>query len=84
MRHSRLEIKCHYRLGMTGQVRHAVNKANNRLYGKRAALRFRDRSPQKNQEEKIAICKQLRMKEKLARASGRLCNLLGEFVANLP
>jgi hypothetical protein len=42
---------------MTEQVRHAVNKANKRLYGKRAALHFRDSLPQKDKEEKIAVCK---------------------------
>jgi integrase len=57
MRHSSPETKRHYQLGMAEQVRHAVNKANKRLYGKRAALHFRDSSPQKDKEEKIAVCK---------------------------
>jgi hypothetical protein len=57
MRHSSPETKRHYQLGMAEQVRHAVNKANKRLYGKRAALHFRDSSPQKDKEKKIAVCK---------------------------
>jgi integrase len=57
MRHSSPETKRHYQLGMAEQVRHAVNKANKRLYGKRAALHFRDSSPQKEEEKKIAVCK---------------------------
>jgi len=57
MRHSSPETKRHYQLGMAEQVRHAVNKANKRLYGKRAALHFRDSSPQKDKEGKNAVCK---------------------------
>ena len=57
MRHSSPETKRHYQLGMAEQVRHAVNKANKRLYGKRAPLHFRDSLPQKDKEEKIAVCK---------------------------
>jgi integrase len=57
MRHSSPETKRHYQLGMAEQVRHAVNKANKRLYGKRAPLHFRDSSPQKDKEEEIAVCK---------------------------
>jgi integrase len=57
MRHSSPETKRHYQLGMAEQVRHAVNKANKRLYGKRAPLHFRDSMPQKEEEEKIAVCK---------------------------
>jgi len=53
--HSSPETKRHYQLGMAEQVRHAVNKANKRLYGKRAALHFSDSSPQKDKEEKIAV-----------------------------
>ena len=49
--------KRHYQLGMSEQVRHAVNNANKRLYGKRAPLHFRGSSPQKDKEEKIAVCK---------------------------
>src|SRR6266403_522446 len=56
MRHSSPETKRHYQLGMAEQVRHAVNKANKRLYGKRAPLHFRDSLPQKDKEEKIAVC----------------------------
>src|SRR5450631_233010 len=52
--------------GMADQVRDAVDKANNRLYGKRAALHFRDSQPPKTQEEKIAVCNGLKKKVKLA------------------
>jgi len=51
-----LDFSIEHQLGMAEQVRHAVNKANKRLYGKRAALHFRDSSPQKDKEEKIAVC----------------------------
>ena len=54
MRHSSPETKRHYQLGMAEQVRHAVNKANKRLYGKRAPPHFRGSLPQK-EEEKIAV-----------------------------
>ena len=57
MRRGSPETKRHYQLGMAEQVRHAVNKANKRLYGKQAALHFRDSLPQKDKEEKIAVCK---------------------------
>ncbi len=46
----------HYQLGMADQVRDAVDKANNRLYGKRAALHFRDSRTPKSKEVKIAVC----------------------------
>jgi integrase len=56
MRHTSPETKRHYQLGMAEQVRQAVEKTNKRLYGKRAPLHFRS-SPQKEEEEKIAVCK---------------------------
>jgi hypothetical protein len=54
---SRPETKRHYQLGMAEQVRQAVEKTNKRLYGMRAPLHFRDSSPQKKEEGKIAVCK---------------------------
>ena len=60
MRHSSPETKRHYQLGMAEQVRHAVNKANKRLYGStESEQRYisRDSLPQKDKEEKIAVCK---------------------------
>ena len=57
MRHTSPETKRHYQLGMAEQVRQAVEKTNKRLYGKRAPLHFRDSLPQKEDEEKIAVCK---------------------------
>jgi hypothetical protein len=49
--------KRHYQLGMAEQVREAVEKTNKRLYGKTAPLHFRDSSPQKGVEEKVAVSK---------------------------
>lgn len=57
MRHTSPETKRHYQLGMAEQVREAVEKTNKRLYGKTAALHFRDSSPQKGEEPTIAACK---------------------------
>ena len=57
MRHTSPETKRHYQLGMAEQVRQAVEKTNKRLYGKRAPLHFRDSLPQKEEEEKIVVCK---------------------------
>jgi len=57
MRHTSPETKRHYQLGMAEQVRQAVEKTNKRLYGKRAPLHFRDSLPQREEEEKIAVCK---------------------------
>src|SRR5208337_3496333 len=57
MRHTSPETKRQYQLGMADQVRQAVDKANKRLYGKRAPLHFRDSLPQKGEQEKIAVSK---------------------------
>jgi hypothetical protein len=56
MRHTSPETKRHYQLGMADQVRNAVDKANKRLYGKRAALHFRDSRTPRIEEVKIAVC----------------------------
>jgi integrase len=57
MRHASPETKRHYQLGMAEQVRQAVEKTNQRLYGKRGPLQFRDSTAGKEEEEKIAVCK---------------------------
>jgi hypothetical protein len=56
MRHTNPETKRHYQLGMADQVRNAVDKANKRLCGKRAALHFRDSHTRNSEEVKIAVC----------------------------
>jgi integrase len=55
MRHTSPETKRHYQLGMADQVRNAVDRANKRLYGKRAALHFRDSRTPKKEEAEIAV-----------------------------
>jgi len=50
MRHTSPETKRRYQLGMAEQVRQAVEKVNQRLYGKRTALHFRDSEPLVSQE----------------------------------
>jgi integrase len=55
-RHTSPETKRHYQLGVAGQVRNAVDKPNKRLYGKRAALYFRDNHTRKSEEVKVAVC----------------------------
>ena len=42
MRHTSPETKRRYQLGMVEQVRQAVEKVNQRLYGERTELHFRD------------------------------------------
>ena len=42
MRHTSPETKRHYQLGMTEQVRQAVEQANERAYGRGRVLRFYD------------------------------------------
>jgi hypothetical protein len=56
MRHTSPETKRHYQLAMADQVRNAVDKANKRLYGNRAALHFRDSRTRKSEEVTIAVC----------------------------
>ena len=57
MRHTSPETKRHYQLGMTDQVRSAVDKSNKRLYGKGQTLHFRDSRSHKTKEVKIAVAK---------------------------
>jgi integrase len=57
MRHTSPETKRHYQLGMTEQVRQAVEQANERAYGRGRVLHFYDsRPPAKKEGEKVA-CK---------------------------
>jgi integrase len=49
MRHTSPETKRRYQLAMAEQVRQAVEKVNQRLYG-RTALHFRDSEPVVSQE----------------------------------
>jgi hypothetical protein len=42
MRHTSPETKRRYQLGMTDQVRQAVEKANQKAYGPKKVLRFYD------------------------------------------
>jgi integrase len=53
MRHTSPETKRRYQLGMAEQVRQAVEKTNQGLYGNRAPLQFRDSATMKGDEEKI-------------------------------
>jgi integrase len=50
MRHTSPETKRRYQLGMADQVRQAVEKVNQRLYGKSTALHFRDSQPVVSEE----------------------------------
>jgi len=42
MRHSSPETKRHYQLGMVEQVRQNIEKANEKVYGRRKVLRSND------------------------------------------
>jgi hypothetical protein len=53
-----------YQLGMTVQVREAVEKSNERAYGEK--LRFYDVLPVSRQEEKVAVSSWLKKKGNLA------------------
>jgi hypothetical protein len=44
-----------YQLGMTVQVRDAVEKSNERAYGQKRVLRFYDVLPVSKEEERIAV-----------------------------
>jgi hypothetical protein len=45
MRHTSPETKRLYQLGMTDQVRQAVEQSNERAYGRERVLRFYDARP---------------------------------------
>jgi integrase len=57
MRHTSPETKRIYQLGMTVQVREAVEKSNERAYGEDRLLRFYDVLPDSGTEEKLAVAK---------------------------
>jgi integrase len=57
MRHTSPETKRRYQLGMTEQVRQAVEKANKKAYGQKRVLRFYDVLPVSKKEEKQAVAK---------------------------
>ena len=56
MRHTSPETKRIYQLGMTVQVREAVEKSNEKAYGKKRLLRFYDVLPVSEKEENEAVC----------------------------
>lgn len=57
MRHTSPETKRIYQLGMTVQVREAVEKSNERAYGENRLLRFYDVLPVSGMEENEAVAK---------------------------
>ena len=57
MRHSSPETKRHYQLGMVEQVRQNIEKANEKVYGRREVLHSYDGPPAAEKEEEIAVCK---------------------------
>jgi integrase len=56
MRHTSPETKRRYQLGMAEQVRQAVEKANERRYGRRKALHFGDSPMQVKKDQAMAVC----------------------------
>jgi integrase len=57
MRHSSPETKRHYQLGMVEQVRQNIEKANEKVYGRREVLHSYDSPPAVKREEEIAVGK---------------------------
>jgi len=57
MRHSSPETKRHYQLGMVEQVRQNIEKANEKVYGRREVLHSYDSPPAAKKEEEIAVGK---------------------------
>ena len=57
VRHTSLETERRYQLGLTDQVRQAVEKANKKAYEPKRVLRFYDVLPATKREEKIAVGK---------------------------
>ena len=55
MRHTSLETKRRYQLGMTDQARQAVEKANEKAYGRKKVLRFYDGRPDAKKEGAKAV-----------------------------
>ena len=56
MRHTSPETKRRYQLGMTDQVRQAVEKSNKKAYGRKKVLRFYDVRPGEKTEGANAVC----------------------------
>jgi len=56
MRHTSPETKRRYQLGMTDQVRQAMEKSNKKAYGRKKVLRFYDVRPDAKQEGAKAVC----------------------------
>jgi integrase len=56
MRHTSAETKRRYQLGMTDQVRQAVEEANQKAYGRRKVLRFYDVRPDEKEGGAKALC----------------------------
>ena len=57
MRHSSPETKRHYQLGMVEQVRQNIEKANEKVDGRRKVLHFYDSQPAAKKGEEVAVCK---------------------------
>ena len=57
MRHTSPETKRHYQLGMTDQVRQAMEKSNEKAYGRGKLLHFYYSEPDAKKEGEIAVCK---------------------------
>jgi hypothetical protein len=51
------KTKHHYQLVMVEQVRENIEKASEKVYGRRKVLHFYDSQPAAEKEEEIAICK---------------------------
>jgi len=56
MRHTSPETKRRYQLGMTDQVRQAVEQSNEKAYGREKALRFYDVRPVEKKKGVRAVC----------------------------
>jgi len=57
MRHTSPETKRHYQLGMTDQVRQAIEKSNKKAYGRGKLLHFYYSGPDATKEGETAVCK---------------------------
>ena len=56
MRHTSPETKRRYQLGMTDQVREAMEKSNKKAYGRKKVLRFYDVRPDVKKKGAKAVC----------------------------
>ena len=57
MRHTSPETKRRYQLGMTDQVRQAVERSNEKAYGRKKVLRLYDVRPVEKKKGAKAVCK---------------------------